>query len=135
MSPALVTGAVYGVSSIEPSYSADEMNYTERIASCFVAARGDVAVLLEPGKGVLNQMTSFVQVPVVAELILARGSRWTDDDLAGLEQRVDDPSLPSHGLCGRAMAIFLPGAARYGCINHGRAVCRCSTGHSYPLCR
>ena len=51
------------MSSIEPNDGGDEVNCAEEIASGLVIERSDAAVLLEPGKEVLDQMTSLVQMP------------------------------------------------------------------------
>ena len=76
------------------------MNSAEEIASGLVVASGDAAVLLKPCEEVFDQMASFVQMPVVVALILARAARWNHDGLAGLEQRADHASVCVVGLVG-----------------------------------
>jgi len=51
------------------------MNCPQEVARSFVVAHGDCAVLLEPGKEVLNQVARLVQVTVMATLVLARADR------------------------------------------------------------
>ena len=54
-----------GVSSIEPNDSDNQMDGAQEVARGFVAAaRGNDAVLFEPGKGVLDQVVRLVRMAV-----------------------------------------------------------------------
>ena len=48
------------------------MDGAQEVARCFVVARCNGTVLLEPGKEVLDQVPRFVQVSVMAALVLSR---------------------------------------------------------------
>ena len=65
------------------------MDGAQEVACGFVVARGNGAVLLEPGKEVLNQMTGLVQLAVIAALVPARTDRRNHHNLACLHQRLD----------------------------------------------
>ena len=55
------------------------MDSAKEVARSLDVARGKDAVLLESGKEVLDQVTRFVQVTVVALRVLARSFRGTND--------------------------------------------------------
>lgn len=76
------------------------MNSAQEVACGFVVARGDGAVLLEPGEEVLDQMASLVQMAVVGTLLLACADRRNHHRLAGLAQRLDHAGLRVIGLVG-----------------------------------
>lgn len=63
------------------------MNGTEEVASGLVIARGDSAILLEPGKEVFEQMARLVPMFIVRPLFLAILFGRDDDRFARLFQR------------------------------------------------
>ena len=48
------------------------MDGAQEVARSFVLARGNGAVLLEPGKEVLNQVTGLIQLAVTAAVVAVR---------------------------------------------------------------
>ena len=52
------------MSSIGPSDSGSQMDGAQEVTCGLIVARGNGAVLLEPGKEVLDQMTGLVQLAV-----------------------------------------------------------------------
>ena len=48
------------------------MNGAQEVARCFIVARCNGTVLLEPGKEILDQVPRFVQVTIMAALVPAR---------------------------------------------------------------
>ena len=69
------------------------MDGAQEVARCFVVARCNGTVLLEPGKEVLDQMARLVQVSVMATLVLARFGTGNHHSLARFLQRLDHPLL------------------------------------------
>ena len=74
------------MSSIEPNDSGSEMDCAEKVASGFVVAGGDSAILLEPVEEILDQMTSLIQMPVIFTRLLAVALGGNDDAFAGVFQ-------------------------------------------------
>ena len=58
------------------------MDRPQEVARRLVVARGNSAVLLEPGKKVLNEVALLVQVFVVAARLLAVAARGDHDSVA-----------------------------------------------------
>ena len=69
------------------------MNGAQEVARCLVVARCNGAVLLEPGKEVLDQVPRFVQVPIMVALVPARFETGNHHSLARFLQRLDHPFL------------------------------------------
>ena len=69
------------------------MDGAQEVARGFVIARGNGAVLLEPGKEVLNQVTGLVQLAVTAGLVPVRDFWGNHHGLAGSQQRLEHPGL------------------------------------------
>ena len=67
------------MSSIEPDDRGGEIDGGEEVASGFVVASSDGAVLFESTKEVLDQVASLVQFFVVEALILPVFLWWNDD--------------------------------------------------------
>ena len=76
------------------------MDCGEEVAGGLVISRGDGAVLLEPGKEVLDQMARLEQLPVIVAADLPVGLRRDHHGLARGEQRIDDPFLGIERLIG-----------------------------------
>lgn len=74
------------------------MDGAQEVTCGLVVARDDGAVLLKPGKEVLDQVTRLVQVQVIAALVPARGFRGNHHGLAGLMRRLDHSGLRIVGL-------------------------------------
>ena len=86
------------MSSLEPNDSGSQMDGAQEVARGLVVAHGNGAVLLEPGKEVLDQVTGPVQVAVIAALVLARADWRNHHGLACLYQWLDHPGLRVIGL-------------------------------------
>lgn len=77
--------------SIERNHRTRKVKSTQKVASCLVITRRNGAV--KPGKEVLNQVASLVQVLVIAARLFARAARCNHDGLARLKQWLNDPFL------------------------------------------
>ena len=76
------------------------MDCAEKVASGLVVAGGDGAILLEPGKEILNQVTRPIQMPVMVAPLLAVALGGNDDAFAGVFQGRDHPLLGVIGFIG-----------------------------------
>lgn len=74
------------------------MDGTQEVGGCFVVARGDGPVLLEPGKEVLDHMPGLVQGVVISALLLVGAARGNYNRLASLAQGLDYPLVRVVGL-------------------------------------
>ena len=83
------------MSSAEPNDSDCQTDGVLEVTFGFVVASGNGAVLLEPGREVLNQVTGLIQLAVTAALVQVRDFWGNHHGFAGSQQRLDHP-----GLCG-----------------------------------
>ena len=69
------------------------MNGAQEVARCFIVARCNSTILLEPDKEVLDQVPRFVQVTIMAALVPARFETGNHHCLTRFLQRLDHPLL------------------------------------------
>jgi hypothetical protein len=81
------------VSSIKPNDGSRKINSTQKIPRSFIVTGGNGSILLELGKKVLNQITSFVQLLVIFPWLLAVASGRNHCRLSLGLQRFNHPCI------------------------------------------
>ena len=89
------------MSSIKPNDGGGQINRGEEVASGFVIAGGDGAILFQAAEEVLNEMPRLIEFLVVKALFFTIFLRWNDDGLSGCAQRVDNPFIGVVSLVGQ----------------------------------
>ena len=90
----------WGLSSIKPNDTGDELDSGQKVPRSLLVAGGDCPKLLKPGEEILDQMARAIKLPVI---VARRGSvgrsgrRWLEDPFIGVERLVGDQRISRHG--------------------------------------